>query len=398
MLAESTALSPAKPKPAERPISVGILLSGREKFGPYYGGALARWTYEVYSRLPGEVRATVFGFPTDPSDLYSLPHQTSRVSQVCKLVGRVPGLRRHEDWLWLGALMPKLRDYDVLHVHNRPQWVRLLRRLGYRGRILLHLQNNHLGHWNGASLDQLAPHVDTVVVCSNYLRDTFAPNSIALASKTRVTFNGVNTRMFFPREELRQPKMILFTGRFSEDKGVRELVKAFSLVLKTHPDAKLIIAGTPLFGIDSETPYVREVLGLAHSTGRGTQGRIEFAGYVHHDKELPSCFQRASIFTSPSIFQEPFGLVNAEAMACATPVVGSNRGGIPEVLGDTGLLVNPEDIEAYAAALCRMLAKPDYRAQLGKAAYERCLRMFDWRVIAAEWTGVLQGLVAGART
>ena len=376
-----------------RDLSVGILLSGKEKFSPYYGGALARWTYEVYSRLTGDLHATTFGFPTAAADLYPLRHQTSSSFRVCNLLARVPRVRRYEDHLWLWSLMSRLRSLDVVHIHNRPQWIRLLRQFGYSGKLVLHLQNDHLGHWDAASLDRLAPQLDAVVVCSSYLRDTFAPRSAAIAAKANVIFNGVNTQLFFPREELRQPKTILFTGRFSAEKGVLELVKAFDIVRRTHPDARLKIVGTPLFGMASETPYVRQVRDLARSLFGDNNAQVEFVGYVHHDRDLPAYFQQAAIFSSPSIFQEPFGLVNAEAMACATPVVGSNRGGIPEVLGDTGIVIDPENIAQYADALCTLLAQPELCSKLGRLTRERCLHMFDWSVIAKQWIGFLQALV-----
>ncbi len=71
--------------------------------------------------------------------------------------------------------------------------------------IILHLQNDHLGHWTASILDELAPHLEAVAVCSEYLRSTFAAKSPALAAKTKIVHNGVNTHLFFPREELREP-------------------------------------------------------------------------------------------------------------------------------------------------------------------------------------------------
>jgi glycosyltransferase involved in cell wall biosynthesis len=80
-------------------------------------------------------------------------------------------------------------------------------------------------------------------------------------------------------------------------------------------------------------------------------------------------------------------------MACATPVVGANRGGIPEVLGSTGRLVDPEDAENFAAALSALLARPDDRARLGAAAYDRCRTMFDWRTIAENWVALVEDVI-----
>jgi spore coat protein SA len=372
--------------------SVAVLLSSREKFSPYYGGALARWTYEVYNRLTEEIDATVFGFPT-PSEVYPLPHQSSVVWRACEFVSQIPLARRYEEQLWLRALLRRLREFDLVHIHNRPQWVASLRRMGYQGAILLHLQNDHLGHWTSQMLDDLASSVDQVVACSNYLRNCFVLRSPALSAKTDVVFNGVNRELFFPREAIREPKTIFFAGRLHAEKGVLQLIQAYARVVQAHPDATLVIAGTTGFGTHQETAYVRQLRELANSVVQNCNGKIQFTDYLHHDRDLPSWFQRATVFASPSLFQEPFGLVNAEAMACATPVVGADRGGIPEVLGSTGRLVDPEDIKSFAATLSALLAKPADCAQLGAAAYERCPKMFDWRVIAERWAALLEHVV-----
>jgi glycosyltransferase involved in cell wall biosynthesis len=373
-----------------RKVTVAVLLSSREKFGPYFGGACARWTYEVYSRLGSHLDVTVFGYPTSTEDLYPLPHATSAWWRLCNFISAIPLARRYEERLWLRALFPHLRESDVIHIHNRPQWTRVLRDLGYKGTIVLHLHNDHLGHWTAPLLDELAQNLETVAVCSEYLFNTFAARSSSLAAKTKVILNGVNTDLFFPREELREPKTIFFAGRLHPEKGVLQLVQAHARVLRVHPDEKLVIGGSTGFGSHAITPYVQEVQALAGSINQTHPGSVQFTGYLHHDRDLPTWFQRATFFASPSIYQEPFGLVNAEAMACATPVVGSNRGGIPEVLGDTGLLIDPENIEGFADAMCTLLGDPEYTRNLGRAAYLRCREMFDWQVVAQKWNSLLQ--------
>jgi spore coat protein SA len=376
-----------------RKISVGVLLSGRERFGPYYGGALARWTYEVYRRLSEDVDVRVLGYPTPRDDRYPVPHQTHPVWRLCNAISHIPLARRYEERLWLRALPKEFRRFDVLHIHNRPQWAGILRDLGFRGAILLHLQNDHLGHWTADMLDALATRVEAVAVCSQYLRNTFAPKSSALAAKAHVVFNGVNTELFHPREEVREPKTIFFVGRFDPEKGILFLVQAYVKLLNEHPDAKLVIGGATGFGTHQETGYVRQVHALARSIQAKGRGRIEFPGYIHHDRDLPSWFQRATVFVSPSVFKEPFGLVNAEGMACGTPVIGSNRGGIPEVLGDTGRLVNPEDVDELASKIAGVLANAGLRRELGRASLERARRLFDWPVIAQQWATLLRQTV-----
>ncbi len=379
-----------EPVSSSRLLKVGVLLSGHEQFSPVYGGAIARWTYEIYSRLKDRVEVTVFGFPTSTEHLYDLSHRSSGVWRACNVISTVPFLRRWDEPLWLLGLIKSLRRFDVVHIHNRPQWIRELRRMGYEGTICLHLHNNHLGHWTRAMLEALAPQVDGVAVCSEYLRGTFADRSPSLAAKTKIIFNGVNMQLFTPREDIREAKTIFFVGRFNEEKGVLQLVRAYARLLDRHPDAALVIGGTSGFGVHRETDYVCEVRELAQSLVHNRNAQIHFPGYIHHDRDLPAWFQRATVFASPSLFQEPFGLVNAEAMACGTPVVGSNRGGIPEVLGEAGILVNPDDVKELAGALSSLLERPDYRASLGRAAYLRCREMFDWNIIAQHWASFLE--------
>ncbi len=376
---------------------MAVLLSGREQFSPYFGGAVARWTYEVYSRLTDQVEVTVFGFPTKNKDLYPLRHATSEAWRTCALLARIPFARRYEETLWLRALIRRLRRFDTVHIHNRPQWVAALRSLGYKGAIVLHLHNDHLGHWSGPALDALASKLNAVAVCSHYLRSTFASKSALLNAKTHVVFNGANLQLFFPQEEVREPRTIFFVGRFDPEKGVLQLLRAYERVLHVHPDAKLVIAGTTSFGTHRETPYVRQVREFAESLQSQNRAQIHFTGYLDHDRDLPRWFQKATIFACPSLFREPFGLVNAEAMACATTVVGANRGGIPEVIADTGRLVDPENVEEFAAAISELLAKPQDCTRLGQAGYERCREMFDWRVTAKAWMNLLD-LVARSRT
>jgi len=368
---------------------VAVLLSGQEQFSPYFGGAIARWTYEVYSLLADRVAVTVFGFPTRKKDLYPLPHESSGVCRACTLIGRIPMARRYEETLWLRASIRQLRGFDAVHIHNRPQWVAALRKMGYNGALILHLHNDHVGHWSTDALDALAPRLDALVVCSDYLRSTFAPRSPLLNSKTHVIFNGANLQSFYPKEEVREPKTIFFVGRVDLEKGVVQLLRAYERVLGEHPDAKLIIGGSTGFGTHRETPYLRQVRELTSSLEKNKQAKIRFTGYLDHDKDLPLWFQKATVFACPSIFQEPFGLVNAEAMACATCIVGANRGGIPEVIGNAGRLVDPENAKEFAATISELLTNPQHRRQLGQAGYERCRKLFDWRVIAENWMALL---------
>jgi alpha-maltose-1-phosphate synthase len=105
----------------------------------------------------------------------------------------------------------------------------------------------------------------------------------------------------------------------------------------------------------------------------------------------------ATVFACPSLY-EPLGIVNLEAMACATAVVASRTGGIPEVVSDgvTGLLVEPDDPAALADALNVLLRDPERARAMGQAGRIRAETEFSWTAVA-EQTADLYAKVMNSR-
>ncbi|GMV37993.1 MAG: hypothetical protein AMXMBFR61_25010 [Fimbriimonadales bacterium] len=99
-------------------------------------------------------------------------------------------------------------------------------------------------------------------------------------------------------------------------------------------------------------------------------------GYVP-DESLPALYSAADAFFFPSLY-EGFGLPVLEAMACGCPVVCSDGGALPEVVGDAALVVPARDERAWTEAIGRVLGSPDWRAKLAEKGVERA-RMFSWR-------------------
>jgi glycosyltransferase involved in cell wall biosynthesis len=98
------------------------------------------------------------------------------------------------------------------------------------------------------------------------------------------------------------------------------------------------------------------------------------------DEDLPGLYRAASAVVMPSL-DEGFGLPALEAMACGAPVVAARRGGLPEVVGDAGLLADPDDEEAFASAIARVLASREIAVQLGALGRARAAR-FTWEETA----------------
>ena len=135
-------------------------------------------------------------------------------------------------------------------------------------------------------------------------------------------------------------------------------------IVSKNPNApKLVMAGGTTAGA---TAWLRQIAQAPLA------GRVEYLGYVSAERR-EELFRGARALVMPS-FEEGFGLPALDAMAAGVPVVASNRGALPEVLGDTGLLVDPNDAAGIAHALERMVSDTALRANLSRRGADRGTR------------------------
>ncbi|MBL7982862.1 MAG: glycosyltransferase [Flavobacteriales bacterium] len=159
-----------------------------------------------------------------------------------------------------------------------------------------------------------------------------------------------------------EPLVILFTGVLIPSKGVRVLLQAFHTVVSSGVDARL-----QLMGKWGDAGFEAEVRGFV--TEHGLEARVEFLG-VKRDLEKFACFAACDIFCFPSYFEaESFGLVLAEAMQFAKPVVSTQWRGIPSVVSDgvNGYLVPIQAPDAVADRLVQLAGDPALRITMGEA-------------------------------
>jgi len=122
----------------------------------------------------------------------------------------------------------------------------------------------------------------------------------------------------------------------------------------------------------------------------GLSNRVKFLGYVPYS-QLPQLLNRAIALVFPSLW-EGFGLPVLEAMACGTPVITSDRGALPEVVGDAALTVNPYLISGLTQAMGRVATEPQLRSDLRRAGLARA-KNFSWEQTAQATLEVLQSFV-----
>jgi glycosyltransferase involved in cell wall biosynthesis len=175
-------------------------------------------------------------------------------------------------------------------------------------------------------------------------------------------------------------RFVLFLGTIEPRKNVARLIDAFGILVDSDPhgvpDLHLVIAGGRGWLYDHV---------LAQLERSNHRGRVHLVGYVP-EEEKPWWYNAATIFCYPSLY-EGFGLPPLEAMACGVPVIVSNASALPEVVGDAGITVPPNDTAALSEALRQLLADPELRLTLGDRGQARAKR-FSWARAASQTAAV----------
>src|SRR2546421_10453076 len=186
---------------------------------------------------------------------------------------------------------------------------------------------------------------------------------------------GADPAVFRPRPEVhRVPGRIMTTASADVPmKGLAPLLEAVAKLRTERDDAHLVVIGKPKG--KSAIPALIDRLGL--------DGAVRFVHGVTTDR-IVELYAEAEVAAVPSLY-EGFSLPAVEAMACGVPIVATTGGALPEVIGrdgETGLLVQPGDTSALAAALGRALDDPALRERVGAAGRARVLDRFTWRKTA----------------
>ena len=226
-----------------------------------------------------------------------------------------------------------------------------------------------------------------IIAVSNGMRSDVLNTYPAIpAGRVRVIRNGIDTAEYAPdpRTDVLERygvdparPSVIFVGRITRQKGVPVLLHAAAGL---DPAAQLVLcAGQP------DTPELAaEVEGLVAVLRAARSGVIWIPEMLPRHAVI-QLLSHATVFACPSLY-EPLGIVNLEAMACGTAVVGSAVGGIPEVVsdGETGLLVPPDDPAALAVALNTLVGDAERAAAMGRLGRERAVAEFGWKAVAAQ--------------
>lgn len=173
-------------------------------------------------------------------------------------------------------------------------------------------------------------------------------------------------------------RFVLSVCTLEPRKNIIQLLRAFAQLRKKGIDCPLVHTGAKGW-------LCEEIFAEAEHLNLGSS--VRFLGRVSL-QDLISLYNSATVFAYPSLY-EGFGIPVLEAMACGCPVVTSNVSSIPEVIGDAGIMIDPDDEESLAAALRQVLDNPDKAETMRKSGIERAKR-FSWERCARETLSVYQ--------
>jgi glycosyltransferase involved in cell wall biosynthesis len=178
---------------------------------------------------------------------------------------------------------------------------------------------------------------------------------------------------------------ILYIGGFSPRKNLRSLILAFSKLYKDlNCEYNLVIVGS----LKDESSTLMK---LAYDLNMDS--KIIFTGFVEEEL-LPVLYNAAEVFVYPS-FYEGFGLPPLEAMSCGTPVIASNTSSIPEVVQNSGILIDPYDTDSLVTALGKVLSNESIKATLSKSALKKSSE-FSWESTALKTLNSYKSIVEKA--
>ena len=225
-----------------------------------------------------------------------------------------------------------------------------------------------------ASLAQAhAQRADRVIVSSRYAAGEVERLLQVPGERIAVCPAGAPAWAAWGRSPAARDGYILFLGTLEPRKNIGGLLEAYARVVSRSPSApRLVLAGGT---VPDSVQWLEKI------NAPPLAGRVEYLGYVSTDQR-ESVYKGARLLVLPS-FEEGFGLPVLEAMAAGVPIVASNCGAIPEVLGDAGLVVDPEDTEALAAAIVRCVTEPGLAEAAARRGLER-VRQFTWERTAGQ--------------
>lgn len=232
---------------------------------------------------------------------------------------------------------------------------------------------------------------DIITANSNYTKNSILSINKSIENRLIILPMGIDIERFAGKSKNVSDKPsiqrnILSIGRLVEKKGVKYLIMAMEEIIKMYPDARLLIGG--------DGPEKENLVTLCRMLK--LDENVKFLGYIPEDR-MPQVYASADIFVLPSIVTrhgdtEGLGVVLLEAIASGIPVIGSDIGGIPDIIedGKTGLLVEPKSADDLAKKIIFLFSNKTFSDNLTKNARDLLNVKYSWDIVTIQFSHVIR--------
>ncbi|MAJ13543.1 MAG: hypothetical protein CMN44_01040 [SAR116 cluster bacterium] len=264
-------------------------------------------------------------------------------------------------------------EKNIIEVHNRPYLIQKIKsQIKPIDKVTLFFHNNPLEMKGSKTISErkkLLLELDKIYCVSEYVKKNFLKGISNDHNKVKILHNGVIRKInAFPKKE----KEIIFVGRIVKDKGVHLFVDAIRDNYNLFDKWKFKIIGSPKLGVNKYDNFSFEIKNKFENIGI----RANMIGFINSD-DLNIIMQKASIIVIPSIWEEPFGLVAAEAMSNGLAIIASNRGGLPEIIKKNGILINDINHEKISRQLKKLTSNNKLLKQFQKKSWNNFILKSD---------------------
>lgn len=279
-------------------------------------------------------------------------------------------------------------DYQVIHWHKLIA-DSMITKIPFDGVKIFTNHSSTFLHWyeeqRFARFRFLLGHMDGVIAPSTELTTKIA--TVFPMKQALTISNGVDTTKFYPDQDKRETmrarlgyknenKVVMIARRLEEKNGVLYFVKAISMMLTQNEDIRILMVGS-----GSQEQIIRDFV-----KENGWDDKVSLVTGVANP-EMPYYFNAADLVVLPSLM-EATSIAGLEAMACGKALVGTEVGGIPEIIkqNETGVLIPAKSETAIATGVLSILEDDTIRLGMGRAALHSVQQNFSWQEIAHKTT------------
>lgn len=279
--------------------------------------------------------------------------------------------------------------FDIIHSHiafaggliskylNNVKWVHTVHSLEkHRVSFLTEQQKKYLELENW--IESAISYADAIITVSKKLVEDILKNYKVKKNRVFNVPNGVDSNLFNNKDIKKREKRVIYIGRFSLEKGIDLIPNIAETVIKKYPKSKFTIIAPPDYkGLPESLKLTKKLENLEKKYPE----KVEWVKEPLTREELAEIYRSSMILIQPSRY-ESFGMTVLEAMACGDAVIVSNKGGLPEVVGNAGVIL-PLNSKLFSKEILKLLNNQKLRERYGRIGVER-VKNFEWERIAKQ--------------